>query len=143
MTFYDGKPEFYGDILIQLKKIVGSNIFSAQFIKIFSHYKKIGITLMYCNRLHAWWSAQSRLATLLSSLIARWRVGLTNQSLSVGRNLMAFDLLCLPKVTSLILGQNLTLYPGLLIIPYNFICHMTMFRRFNFDPSNPSPTPGA
>ena len=31
---------------------------------------------MYCNRLHAWWSTQSQLATLLSSLIAcRW-VGL-------------------------------------------------------------------
>ena len=31
------------------------------------------ITLMYCNRLHAWWSSQSQLATLLSSLIAcRW-----------------------------------------------------------------------
>ena len=29
---------------------------------------------MYCNRLHAWWSAQSRLATLLSSLIVHWRV---------------------------------------------------------------------
>ena len=27
---------------------------------------------MHCNRLHAWWSTQSRLATLLSSLIARW-----------------------------------------------------------------------
>ena len=26
---------------------------------------------MYCNRPHAWWSTQSRLATLLSSLIAR------------------------------------------------------------------------
>ena len=36
----------------------------------------MAITLMYCNRLHAWWSTQSRLATLLSSLIARWRVGL-------------------------------------------------------------------
>ena len=31
---------------------------------------------MYCNRLHAWWSTQSRLATLLSSLIARQWVGL-------------------------------------------------------------------
>ena len=30
----------------------------------------LAITLMYCNRLHAWWSAQSWLATLLSSLIA-------------------------------------------------------------------------
>ena len=32
--------------------------------------KRLAITLMYCNRLHAWWSTQSRLATLLSSLIA-------------------------------------------------------------------------
>ena len=33
---------------------------------------------MYCSRLHAWWSTQSRLATLLSSLIARRWVGLQN-----------------------------------------------------------------
>ena len=31
---------------------------------------------MYCNRLHAWWSTQSLLATVLSSLIARQWVGL-------------------------------------------------------------------
>ena len=36
------EPEFYGDLVYKLKKIVGSNIFSAQFIKIISHYKKIG-----------------------------------------------------------------------------------------------------
>ena len=36
----------------------------------------MAITLMYCNRLHAWWSTQSRLATLLSFLIARLRVWL-------------------------------------------------------------------
>ena len=35
-----------------------------------------GLTLMYCSKLHAWWSTQSLSATLLSSLIAcRW-VGL-------------------------------------------------------------------
>ena len=33
---------FYGDLVYKLKKIVGSNNFSAQFIKIISHYKKIG-----------------------------------------------------------------------------------------------------
>ena len=33
--------------------------------------KSLAITLMYCNRLHAWWLTQSWLATLLSSLIAR------------------------------------------------------------------------
>ena len=63
------EPDFYGDLVYKLKKIVGSNNFSAQFIKIISHYKKI--TLMYRNRLHAKWSTNSRLATLLSSLIAR------------------------------------------------------------------------
>ena len=54
------------DLVYRLKKIVGSNNFSAQIIKIISHYKKLAVTLMYCNRLHAWWSTQSRLATLLS-----------------------------------------------------------------------------
>ena len=33
--------ECYGDLVNKLKKIVGSNDFSAQFIKV-SHYKKIG-----------------------------------------------------------------------------------------------------
>ena len=48
------EPDFYGDLVYKLKKIVGSNNFLAQFIKIISHSKKIAITLMYCNRLHAW-----------------------------------------------------------------------------------------
>ena len=34
------EPEFYGGLVYKLKKIVGSNNFSAQFIKIISHYKK-------------------------------------------------------------------------------------------------------
>ena len=38
-------PEFYGDLLYKTKKIVGSNNFSAQFIKIISHYKKIGYNI--------------------------------------------------------------------------------------------------
>ena len=36
------EPEFYGDLMYKLKEIVGSNNFSAQFIKIIFHYKKIG-----------------------------------------------------------------------------------------------------
>ena len=32
------EPDFYGDLVYKLKKIVGSNNFSAQFIKIISHY---------------------------------------------------------------------------------------------------------
>ena len=32
---------FYGDLVYKLKKFVGSSNFSAQFIKIISHYKKL------------------------------------------------------------------------------------------------------
>ena len=39
------EPGFYGDLVYKLKKIVGSNNFSAQFIKIISHIKKIGYNI--------------------------------------------------------------------------------------------------
>ena len=39
------EPEFYGDLMYKLKKIVGSNNFLAQFIQIISHYKKIGYNI--------------------------------------------------------------------------------------------------
>ena len=39
------EPDFYGDLVYKLKKIVGSNNFSAQFIKIIFHYKKIGYSI--------------------------------------------------------------------------------------------------
>ena len=39
------EPEFYGDLVYKLKKIVGSNSFSAQFIKIISQYKNIGYNI--------------------------------------------------------------------------------------------------
>ena len=37
--------EFYGDLVYKLKKSVGSNNFSAQFIKIISHFKKIDYSI--------------------------------------------------------------------------------------------------
>ena len=39
------EPDFYGDLVYKLKMIVGSNNFSAQFIKIISHYKKVGYNI--------------------------------------------------------------------------------------------------
>ena len=39
------EPDFDGDLVYKLKKIVGPNNFSAQFIKIVSHYKKIGYNI--------------------------------------------------------------------------------------------------
>ena len=38
------EPEFCGDLVYRLKQIVGFNIFSAEFIKIISHYKILAIT---------------------------------------------------------------------------------------------------
>ena len=38
-------PEFDSDLVYKLKEIVGSNIFSAQFIKIISLYKKFGYNI--------------------------------------------------------------------------------------------------
>ena len=39
------EPDFYGDLVYKLRKIVASNNFSAQFMKIISHYKKIGYNI--------------------------------------------------------------------------------------------------
>ena len=39
------ESEFYGDLVYRLKKIVGTNNFSAQFIKIIPHYKKISYNI--------------------------------------------------------------------------------------------------
>ena len=39
------EPDFYCDLVYKLKKIVGSNNLSAQFIKIISNYKKIGYNI--------------------------------------------------------------------------------------------------
>ena len=39
------EPDLNGDLVYKLKKIVCSNNFSAQFIKIISHYKKIGYNI--------------------------------------------------------------------------------------------------
>ena len=39
------EPGFYGDLVYKLKKIVGSNKFSAQSTKMISHYKTIGYNI--------------------------------------------------------------------------------------------------
>ena len=39
------EPDFYGDLVYKLKKIVGSYNFSALFIKIISYYKRIGYNI--------------------------------------------------------------------------------------------------
>ena len=39
------ESEFNGDLVYELKESAGSNNFSAQFIEIISHYKKIGYNI--------------------------------------------------------------------------------------------------
>ena len=39
------EQDFYGGSVYKLKKIIGSNNFSMQFIKISSYYKKIGYNI--------------------------------------------------------------------------------------------------
>ena len=39
------EPDFYGNLVYKLKKIIGSNSFSAQFIKIISHFKTIDFNI--------------------------------------------------------------------------------------------------
>ena len=39
------EPDFFGDLVYKLKKIVGINSFSEQFIEMISHYKKIGYNI--------------------------------------------------------------------------------------------------
>ena len=72
------EPDFYGDLVYKLKKIVGSNNFSAQFIKIISHYKKICYNINVLQQTACLWSTQSQLATLLSSCTP---VGRTSDSM--------------------------------------------------------------
>ena len=48
------------------------------------------------------------------------------------RNLMVLDLLTLPQGHQFDPSVIFSMYPGLLLIPFNLICHMTMFRKFNF-----------
>ena len=56
-------------------QIVGTNIFLRSLVKWFLIIKRLVITIMHCDRLHAWWSTQTRLTTLLSSFIARQWAG--------------------------------------------------------------------
>ena len=97
------EPDFYGDLVCRLKRIVGSGSFSklkkikTKFLRCTGYLNSIknplvvfqcsslgsfpimgglAVALVCCGELHAWWSAQSRLAALLSSLIAHRWVGL-------------------------------------------------------------------
>ena len=76
----------------------------------------MAITLMYCSRLHAWWSTQSRSATLLFSLIARQWVrlktlgGFRLKDLSINEMVGAWCFGCCQAQRGLPVGFHLLLY---------------------------------
>ena len=48
------EPEFYDGLVYELKKIIASKKISMQFIKIISHYKKIGYTINVLQQTACW-----------------------------------------------------------------------------------------
>ena len=65
------EPKFYGDLVYKFRKIIGKHDFPYHFKKIIVRYKTIGYNRFFRDRLHTWLLIQSRLTTLLTSLIAR------------------------------------------------------------------------
>ena len=100
----------------KLKKSVGSNNFSAQFIKIISHHKTIGYNINVLQQ------TQSRLATLHSSLIARLWVGIQTlwwfwlKDIFIDEMVGAWCLSCCQAHWSLPVGFLLLLYSVLFTV---------------------------
>ena len=66
-------PELYGDLVYKLKKFFGSYKFSAQFIKLISHYKDIGYNINVLQQTACLVVNPITVGNLHSSLIAcRW-----------------------------------------------------------------------
>ena len=76
------EPEFYGDLEYKLKKIVGDNNCSAQFIKIISHYKKIGYSINVLQQI-AYLVVNLIMVGNFAFLFNCTPVGLTSDSMTV------------------------------------------------------------
>ena len=123
------EPEFYGDLVYKFKKIVGRVDFSDQFRKIIVHYKRIGYNINIMRRsARAWCLAQSRLITLLPSLIARRLVGRQTQWCS--RHKAIYFSWFGPELFCLLLG------------PPGFDCWFSSAPVFQWCCSTPQGSPG-
>ena len=91
---------------------------------------------MYCSRLHAWWSAQSQLATLLSSLIACWWVGLQTirrsrlQDLSINEMVVAWCFGCCQAQLGLPVGFLLLWYSVLFTVESISLLYLLLISWF-------------
>ena len=81
-------------LCISWRWLLAQIIFQCSLLKYFFIIKRLAITLMYHNKVHDWWSTQSQLATLLSSLIARQQVGL--------QTLWRYSVLCTVRYLSVL-----------------------------------------
>ena len=70
------EPDFYGDWCVGWGGLLALIIFQRSSLRWFPVVGGLAVALMCCSRLRAWWSTRLRLATLLSSLVARRWVGL-------------------------------------------------------------------
>ena len=65
------EPAFYGDVVYKFRKIIGKNDLPYPFKTYLFVLKRLFITTMFCDRLHAWLLIQSKLIALFTSLIAQ------------------------------------------------------------------------
>ena len=118
---------------IKWRRLLALIIFQRSSLKVFRIIKRLAITLMYCNRMHAWWSTQSRLATLLSSLIARLWVGLQTlwlKDLSIDEMAGAWYFGCLPGPPGLPVGFLLLQYSVLFTVESLSLLHLLVISWF-------------
>ena len=69
------EPEFYGDLVYKIRKIVGKFIFSEQFRKLINRYKRIGYNPYVMRQTACLVLTQPRLMAMPHSLIARRWIG--------------------------------------------------------------------
>ena len=103
------EPEFYGDLVYGIKKIVGKSHFRNNSESLLTIIKEYDIIHMLCGRLHPSYLTQPRLIAMLHSLIARRRVGPQTQwrprhkAFTSGLGLDAMSLAC-PTVVQLVVS---------------------------------------
>ena len=121
---------------INWKRLLAPIILQRSSLTSFLIIKRLAITLMYCNRLHAWWSNQSWLATLLFPLIARWWDGLQTlwwfllKDLSIDEMVGAWYFICLSGPAGLPVGSLLLWYSVLFTFKSLSLLHRLVISWF-------------
>ena len=127
------EPEFYGDLVYKLKKIVGWNNFSAQFIKIISHYKKISYNINVLQQtacLVVNLITVSNFAFLLyCTLVTPWRCWL--KDLSIDEMVGAWCFGCLSGPQGLPVGFLLLQYSVLFTVGSFSLLNLLFISWFN------------